>query len=51
MMNRPLVLLAVVVAVEAGGLALVFESGGHERTGDGNGDPGGEGYKHGHAPA
>ncbi len=51
-MNRPpTVLLAVVVAVEAGGLALSPESGGHERTGDGNRDPGGEGDKHGHAPA
>ncbi len=35
----------------AGGLALSPQSGGHERTGDGNGDPGGEGDKHGHAPA
>ena len=32
----------------AGGLALSPESGSHERTGNGNGDPRGEGCKHDH---
>ncbi len=36
---------------EAGGLALSPESGGHECTGNGDRNPGGESCKHGHAPA
>ena len=34
-----------------GGLALSPESGDHEGTGDGNGDPGGEGCKYDHGLA